>query len=494
MWPLRLLAACAGLALGHSQAPSPDAARAADDAAALALGEEASAKDDTADSSVIAQEIAARGKDIVGSVECLPGLSFLTYFTGTKCPASAPLPAGSSGDVGCVDEQKEGTLDRFCNVNFVDKLLYCPCCADHLMGDLTKRASLLMPGRVGQAAAWIRDDTGGECRKGMLRTWTLGGGREPSAVCDRGVLQCYCADENWREEDLGCRPGRLCMAPWPIVEMRSMVSGLLDVGDRVRSTRDLEYTVQLGAGLGDEEEASLGQGASAGFGGIATGARGEAGAGAASPCEQANGTDGRPRTRILIVPAGALGTIITLAPHMGVDWEDFPQLSNALVFRGQVMQMSEEPPPPKVEEDPGVVAGPNDPAQPNPPQHQKIPSCVASNRISVGDARCQDMAVEQCLSLYRTNGGHEGHFCEVDRHTVRHCGASVVTEEEAAGAAGLWHSWALQWAWRPNLDWPTHFVEGAKVRAVANPPPSVEKVQQMLSGHLTTPEAQRVSA
>ncbi|CAE7244472.1 frmA [Symbiodinium natans] len=81
-----------------------------------------------------------------------------------------------------------------------------------------------------------------------------------------------------------------------------------------------------------------------------------------------------------------------------------------------------------------------------------LTSC-AIGRIPLGLAFCEDFSVEQCEKTYsRTKQGIH-HLCAVDPKTFRHCGATLMTEEEARKRTEEARSWAIQNSYSPELDW-----------------------------------------
>mmetsp|Transcript_41042 Transcript_41042/g.76332 ORF Transcript_41042/g.76332 Transcript_41042/m.76332 type:complete len:346 (-) Transcript_41042:61-1098(-) len=74
-------------------------------------------------------------------------------------------------------------------------------------------------------------------------------------------------------------------------------------------------------------------------------------------------------------------------------------------------------------------------------------------RIPLGTAFCEDFSVEQCDTAYsRTKKGIH-HFCVVDKKTFRHCGGTLMSEEDAQKRTEEAQAWAIQNFYTPDLDW-----------------------------------------
>ncbi|CAE7221865.1 frmA, partial [Symbiodinium necroappetens] len=83
---------------------------------------------------------------------------------------------------------------------------------------------------------------------------------------------------------------------------------------------------------------------------------------------------------------------------------------------------------------------------------QPLTSC-SIGRIPLGSAFCEDFTVDQCEKVYsRTKQGIH-HLCAVDQKTFRHCGATLISEDEARKRTEEARSWAIQNFYSPELDW-----------------------------------------
>ena len=79
--------------------------------------------------------------------------------------------------------------------------------------------------------------------------------------------------------------------------------------------------------------------------------------------------------------------------------------------------------------------------------------CEFGGRLPLGRAFCEDFSVKQCENTYaRTNKGFY-HICAVDKKTFRHCGAHLMTVEEAQERTNQSMSFAVQHFYSPELDW-----------------------------------------
>lgn len=83
---------------------------------------------------------------------------------------------------------------------------------------------------------------------------------------------------------------------------------------------------------------------------------------------------------------------------------------------------------------------------------QPLTSC-SIGRIPLGSAFCEDFTVDQCEKVYsRTKQGIH-HLCAVDQKTFRHCGATLISQDEARKRTEEARSWAIQNFYSPELDW-----------------------------------------
>jgi len=190
-------------------------------------------------------------------------------------------------------------LGVFCGADFAERLLYCECCAGAGTSreDLPRRAALLMPGDATTTTAYRVGGDGAVCRRGRVPTWSLGGGRRPVAICDRGRLLCKCAHGGWLEASAACARGEACS---PDVDPE----GSMREGARVRAATDLHY-------LPDGEAPD-------------------------SPAVQA-----APADAAWTVPAGSQGRLVQATPRLAT-WDGFEQLGAAAVFAGQVAAVDEK--------------------------------------------------------------------------------------------------------------------------------------------------------
>lgn len=84
-----------------------------------------------------------------------------------------------------------------------------------------------------------------------------------------------------------------------------------------------------------------------------------------------------------------------------------------------------------------------------------LPSCATGMpaRLSLGSSTCEDASVRQCDRLYAKGTDGSWHYCKVDAHAVKICGARVVEEDEAQRITQLARSWGLPQLYNPTLGW-----------------------------------------
>lgn len=84
-----------------------------------------------------------------------------------------------------------------------------------------------------------------------------------------------------------------------------------------------------------------------------------------------------------------------------------------------------------------------------------LPSCATGTpaRLALGSSTCEDASVRQCDRLYARGTGGSWHYCKVDTHAVKICGARVLEEDEARRITQLARSWGLQHLFNPALGW-----------------------------------------
>lgn len=106
--------------------------------------------------------------------------------------------------------------------------------------------------------------------------------------------------------------------------------------------------------------------------------------------------------------------------------------------------------------------------------------CAGGDRVPIGSARCEDMAVSQCQQLYAL--GPEGwHFCKPDNEAVRTCGAQLVEDLEAKRREEQeLGGWVLQQAYSPELKWAVVERDDLTWRVDEERPPSAEEVRRVL--------------
>lgn len=80
-----------------------------------------------------------------------------------------------------------------------------------------------------------------------------------------------------------------------------------------------------------------------------------------------------------------------------------------------------------------------------------------SGRVSIGDALCEDMSVNECSRLYGRGADGSWHHCKVSDTEVRMCNARAMTMEEALQRDTAVGSWAVQHAYNPDTRWKVLF-------------------------------------
>lgn len=101
-----------------------------------------------------------------------------------------------------------------------------------------------------------------------------------------------------------------------------------------------------------------------------------------------------------------------------------------------------------------------------PPEKQARGPKVA-RRVSLGSARCEDMAPEQC-HLFYAKVDDTWRQCEATASTVRQCGATVVKEASAAAETARVEAWAIKHAYLPD-SWPVNVHDDGTIEAASKP-------------------------
>lgn len=90
-----------------------------------------------------------------------------------------------------------------------------------------------------------------------------------------------------------------------------------------------------------------------------------------------------------------------------------------------------------------------------------------ARRVSLGSARCEDMAPEQC-HLFYTKAQDGWRHCEATAESVRQCPAAMVTEASARAETDQMEAWAVKNAYLPGA-WPVDILDDGTIAAVSKP-------------------------